>query len=121
MAKHDVTNINNLPNLAKNEKAAVEEFTKRLREHFGPAVRDIILFGSKAIGTSQKVSDIDILIVLTSLSWETKKAISEMAARENIKYDVLISTVRYDAETWDNPVISSSPFGHAVRKQGLWL
>jgi len=121
MARHDATNIDTLPTLAQNEKAAVEEFTKRLRQRFGPTVREIILFGSRAAGTGQRDSDIDILIVLTSLSWETKKAISDIAAQENIKYDALISTVRYDAETWDSPVIRSSPFGHAVRKQGLWL
>ena len=121
MARSDVTNIAALPNLAQNEKAAVQEFAKRLRRQFGSGVRDIILLGSKATGPGQKDSDIDILILLTSLSWETKKAISEMAAQENIKYDVLISTVRYDAKTWDSPVIRSSPFGHTVREQGLWL
>lgn len=121
MARHDVTSIETLSTLAQNEKAAVQEFAQRLRRQFGPAVREIILFGSKVAGTGQKDSDIDILIVLTSLSWDIKKAISDMAAQENIKYDVLISTVRYDAKTWDSPVIRSSPFGHAVREQGLWL
>jgi len=46
-------------------------------------IREIILFGSKVRGDSEKDSDIDILIVLTDLSWEIKKAISELAAEEN--------------------------------------
>lgn len=121
MAKHDVSNREALPTLKQNEKDAVLEFAGLLRRHFGSAVRDIILFGSRAAGTGQRDSDIDILIVLDSLSWNDKKAISDMAARENIKYDVLISTVRYDAKTWDSPVIRFSPFGHAVREHGLWL
>ena len=120
MARHDVTDIETLPTLAQNERAAVREFAERLHRRFGAAVRDVILFGSKATGTGQKESDIDILIVLNSLSWETKKTISDMAAQENIKYGVLISTVRYDIKTWDSPVIRSSPFGQTVREQGLW-
>ena len=121
MGKHDVANIETLPALAQNEKEAIREFAQLLRRQFGTVVRDIILFGSKATGAGQKDSDIDILIVLTSLSWAIKKTISDMAAQENIKYSVLISTVRYDAKTWDSAVIRSSPFGHTVREQGLWL
>lgn len=31
---------------------------------------------------------------------------------------MLISTIRYDADTWDDPVIKHSPFGRAVREEG---
>lgn len=112
--------VNDL-NLTDNEKEALLEFVKTLRERFTPIIREIILFGSKAKGSSEKNSDIDILIVLTGLSWEIKKTISELAAEENIKHNVLISTIRYDVETWENAVIKLSPFGKVVRTEGIRL
>lgn len=121
MAKQDIKNLANFSTLTPQEKDAVLEFANLLRQKLGSVVKEIILFGSKIRGDSEKDSDIDILIVLTSLSWEIKKTISELAAEENIKYNVLISTIRYDADTWEKPVIKASPFGKSVRKEGIWL
>lgn len=121
MINRETDSVNRLLTLTQDEKKAISEFAEFLRKRYPSEVKAIILFGSKVRGGSEKDSDIDILIVLTSVSWEIKKAISELAAQENIKYNVLISTVRYDVETWENPVIKASPFGSAVRKEGIWL
>jgi len=116
-----IKNLENLSTLKPNEKKAICEFTKLIREKYRTIIKEIILFGSKVREDSEKDSDIDILIVLNTSSWEIKKTISELAAQENIKYNVLISTVRYDAETWENPVIKVSPFATTVRNEGIWL
>ena len=120
-ALSNVKTAEKLSFLTTEERAAVLEFTRTVRKKFGPAVKEIILFGSKVRGNSHKESDIDILIVLTSLSWEIKKSISELAAETNLKYNVLISTIRYDKSRWDNPVIKASPFGRTVREEGICL
>lgn len=120
MTVQDVKNIESL-SLAINEKEAILEFAKRLKQKFNSIVQNIILFGSKVRNKNEINSDIDILIVVDNLSWEIKKAISEMASEENIKYDVLISTIRYDVKTWEDPVIKASPFGKAVREEGISL
>ncbi len=117
----NVKNIEKLSFLTDEERTAVLDFASIIRNGFGSAVKEIILFGSKVRGDSEKASDIDILIVLTNLSWEIKKSISELAAEENLKHNVLISTIRYDVSTWDNPVIKASPFGKSVREEGIWL
>jgi len=120
-ALSNVKNAEKLSFLTTEERAAVLEFASIVRQRFGAAVKEIILFGSKVRGSSDKESDIDILIVLTSLSWEIKKSISELAAETNLKYNVLISTIRYDKSAWDNPVIKASPFGRTVREEGICL
>lgn len=107
--------------LTVEERSAVLEFTERLRKRFGPLIKEVILFGSKVRGESDSASDIDILIVLTNLSWEIKKSISELAAEENLKHNVIISTIRYDENTWENPAVKASPFGKTVREEGIWL
>lgn len=121
MAKQDIKNLANFSTLTPEERDAVLEFANLLRQRLGPVVKEIILFGSKVRGDSERDSDIDILIVLSNLSWQIKKTISELAAEENIKYNVLISTIRYDVDTWGKPVIKASPFGKSVRKEGIWL
>lgn len=113
--------LESLTTLTSEEKLAISEFAELLRQKFPALIKEIILFGSKVRGNSEEDSDIDILIVLNNLTWETKKTISELAANENINHNVLISTVRYDSETWENPVIKASPFGMSVRKEGVWL
>jgi len=114
-------NIKKISLLTKEERAAVLEFTNLLRKRFGSMIKEIILFGSKTRRNSYVGSDIDILIVLTDLSWEIKKTISYLAAEENLKHNVLISTIRYDVSTWENPVVIASPFGQSVREEGIWL
>jgi predicted nucleotidyltransferase len=107
--------------LTTEERNAILEFAGLLKKRFGSVIKGIILFGSKVRGEGDEESDIDILIILTNLSWAIKKSISELAAEENLKYNVLISTIRYDASTWENPVIRKSPFGRSVREEGIWL
>ncbi|WP_176226699.1 nucleotidyltransferase domain-containing protein [Candidatus Hakubella thermalkaliphila] len=114
-------NLEKLSLLKTEERNAVLEFADLLRERFGFLIKELILFGSKARGESDQESDIDILIVLTNLSWEIKKSISELAAEENLKHNVLISTIRYDAATWESPLIKASPFGKSIREEGIWL
>lgn len=121
MTKQKNRNLESLSTLNPEEKESILEFARVLRQRFGSMIKEIILFGSKIRGNSMKDSDIDILIVLTNLSWEIKKTISELAAEENIKHDVLISTIRYNVDTWENPVIKFSLFGKTVRKEGVWL
>lgn len=119
LTKHK--DIETLSFLTHEERTAVLEFAELIRKRFGPMIKEIILFGSKVRGKSGKESDIDILLVLSSLSWEIKKSISEQAAEENIKHNVLISTVRYDTDTWNDPVIKASPFAKTVRQEGVWF
>lgn len=121
IAKLDLRNLESHLALTTNEREAVSEFVKILRQRHGSMIKEIILFGSKVRGNDKQDSDIDILIVLKNLSWEIKKSISELAACENLKHNVLISTVRYDADIWENPVIRLSPFGRTVREEGVRL
>lgn len=121
MEPSSVNNQDKLACLTTDEQRAVREFAQVLRSTYGHIIKEIILFGSKARGDRRQESDIDILIVLTNVSFQIKKTISELAAKENLKHNVLISTIRYDAATWESPVISRSPFGQTVRNEGIWL
>ena len=107
--------------LKPNEQKAVSEFARRVRAEFGSKVKDVILFGSRARGEGDEHSDIDIMLVMDSLSWDIKCRISDIAAEENLKYHVVLSTVRYKSEDWSNPVVQGSPFVMAVNAEGIRL
>lgn len=121
MGMNVIKSIENISTLNTDEKAAISEFVGNLRKRFSTTLKEIIIFGSKVRGNSERESDIDILIVLDKLTWEIKKTISELAAQENIKFGVLISTVRYDVTTWENPVVKATPFYSTIRKEGVQL
>ncbi len=50
--------IEDISNLTANERNAISEFVNSIREKFGAAVKEIILFGSKVRGDSGKESKI---------------------------------------------------------------
>ena len=87
--------------LSPNERRAVTKFAELLHQHFPERIRQIALFGSKARGDSRPWSDIDLLIVTDSENWQFQHAISTLAARVSLEYDVLIGPRVIGQERWE--------------------
>ena len=77
--------------LTHEERQAVGEFVEALHRQYPDRVQDMILFGSKARGEDHPDSDIDILILVDDDDWRFSHAISRIAARISLNYDVLVS------------------------------
>ena len=86
-------------------------------------VSQVILFGSKARGTADEYSDIDLL-VLTSCPVETKLRglISEKLAEINLEEDVQLSSIVVFEDDWYNGLISYTMIRGEVEKDGceIW-
>jgi predicted nucleotidyltransferase len=76
--------------LTHEERQAVEAFVTALHQQYPDRIQDVILFGSKARGDSHPDSDIDILILVDDDDWRFSHAISRLAARISLNYDVLL-------------------------------
>jgi predicted nucleotidyltransferase len=76
--------------LTREERQAVEAFVTELRQRYPDRIQDVILFGSKARGDSHPDSDIDILILVDDDDWRFSHAISRLAARISLNYDMLL-------------------------------
>jgi len=87
--------------LSVREHQAVASFLELLQQHHSGRVRQIILFGSKARGDSQPWSDIDILIIADQDDWRLSHAISTLAARVSLEYDVLLGPRVIGQERWE--------------------
>ena len=97
--------------LTREERLAVDAFVKALRSQYPNRVRDVILFGSKARGDSHPDSDIDLLILVDEDDWRFSHAISQLAARISLNYDVLLGPRVMRQARWRHsllyPTISS--------------
>jgi predicted nucleotidyltransferase len=76
--------------LTPNEVQAVRSFVEKLFARYPERIRQTVLFGSKARGDSGVWSDIDILIVVDDDDWRFQHAISNVASKVSLEYDVLI-------------------------------
>jgi predicted nucleotidyltransferase len=87
--------------LSPNERKAVVSFNEQLGQRYPGRILQTVLFGSKARGDSQPWSDIDILIIADSEDWQFQHAISTLAARVSLEYDVLIGPRVIGRERWE--------------------
>ena len=73
--------------LSGPEKHALDEFCARVRTRFGPRVRSLALFGSRARGEAGPTSDLDLLVIVRGLArsrlerqrvfWQLAREVSE--------------------------------------------
>ena len=87
--------------LSPNEFQAVTTFVGQLHQHYPKRILHTVLFGSKARGDSQPWSDIDILIIADSEDWRFQHAISTLAARVSLEYDVVIGPRVIGQARWE--------------------
>lgn len=109
--------IDNLP-LRENEKKAIHEATKMLKEKF--PVKEVILFGSKARGDSSEESDIDLLLLTDGpLHWKERHAIIEALFDVEMKHDVVISIVVNAVQDWKEGICTLLPLHEEVNREGV--
>ncbi len=69
----------------------LNDLKTHLQEHYPKALREVVLFGSRAHGNAQEDSDYDILIILNkNYTAEDENQILDLCYDINLKYDILI-------------------------------
>jgi uncharacterized protein len=107
-------------NLRWNEIEAIKEATAILKERF--PVRDVILFGSKARGDSDKDSDIDFLLLTTQpLHWKERHAIIDALFEVEMKHDVVISIVVNTVYDWHEGICTVLPIHEEINREGITI
>jgi predicted nucleotidyltransferase len=77
--------------LSPLEKIALDAFCDRVRVRFGPRVRDLRLFGSRARGDTHEESDIDVCVVIDDITWQEARDVDQVTADVLEAHDVLVS------------------------------
>ncbi|MFN8500052.1 MAG: nucleotidyltransferase domain-containing protein [Anaerolineae bacterium] len=88
--------------LGQSEQEAVRAFLDRVWTSCGTHILDVLLFGSKARGDSERDSDIDVLLIADTDAWQFKHTISGIASDIGVDYDVLIDARVIGIERWQH-------------------
>ena len=105
--------------LTCEERIWLEAYQKALEAQFADLIKDLIIFGSKARGSSNENSDLDILVVIHEGDWETKKSIAEPGYMLAIGTDVVPSLIVLTAEEWIYHQDYEAPFWQTVTRDGI--
>ena len=105
--------------LTENDKKAVREFLRRVRELYD--VADYRIFGSKSRGDDQEPPDIDILVLLEKkpLTWSDASKVSEVSTDVSLEYDVLLSPLVLNVDEWKHGLYTVLPFHKTVERDGV--
>jgi predicted nucleotidyltransferase len=104
--------------LSPDDEAAIKAARLVLLAQF--PVERLILFGSKARGTDDVESDIDLL-VLTSreLTWQEREAIVGALYDIQLRYDVLLSPLVVPTTEWETGLYSVLPLHREIEREGI--
>jgi len=114
---------NDLKHLAKRERAALEEYLRRLRQEYEDQVLRVTLFGSKVRGDFDEESDVDLLIVIRSDDRCTYRPIERMGTDIALKYGVVLSELIMGPRRYELNRQYRSPLYRNIEREGveLWM
>jgi predicted nucleotidyltransferase len=107
--------------LSPNERRAIYSFVEQLHQRYPERIEQETLFGSKARGDSRSWSDIDILIVVDTEDWRFQHAISTLAARVSLEYDVFIGPRVIGRDRWERMKRDGFGLYRTVAAEGIPL
>lgn len=105
--------------LTREERIWLEAYQKTLEAQFADLVKDIIIFGSKARGSSNEDSDLDVLVVIHKGNWKTKKSVADPGYMLAIGTEVVPSLIVLTAEEWIYHQDYEAPFWQTVTRDGI--
>lgn len=98
------------------ERKALSKVVRTLRTRFGAV--EVILYGSAARGSLDEESDIDLLVVLPTLDWETQKDIIAVCFEAELECGRVISAICYTTDEIEHGPLRSSPLVMTARREG---
>ncbi len=109
-------NIDSIP-LKTKDRCAIREAVKAISARF--PLKKAVLFGSKARGTDEASSDLDILLVCTrKLSWREERDVIDILFDIGLEHDVLFSPLFASSDEWDGGLFAAFPIQSEIIEQG---
>ena len=101
----------------KNDLLLLRRFSAKIKDAF--ANPQIWAFGSRVRGTAVPESDLDICVVLDNFNSMDRALVSEIAWEAGFDAGVVISTIVFTREEFENGPPSASPLVQAIRLEGI--
>jgi predicted nucleotidyltransferase len=107
--------------VGERDRAALEEFGRRVRAAVGPNLLGLRLFGSKARGDARPDSDIDVAVIVGTTSGRLEDEIIDIAFDIDLAYDVYLSPRVLAASVLADPVWRLTGFVRDLEREGVPL
>ncbi len=76
-----------------NKQLVLNDLSNLLRTRLSDNLKDVVLFGSHAVGKARSDSDYDFLIILKNKAdWKTEREISDICYEIDLKYHIITDT-----------------------------
>jgi len=102
-----------------NTDIIIKELSEALKKEIGPALRDIILFGSRARGDSSPDSDYDILALIDKETKEIEEKIFATSCEIGWRHNVIITVFVHNKAYFDKK--KYEPLFMNIRKEGVHI
>ena len=104
--------------LQQRDRAAITDAVDRLRAHF--PVERVVLFGSKAHGTDDAESDIDLLVLTSKrLDWRERDRITDALFDVEMAHGVVLSTLVVSLDEWERGRAAILPIHAEIESTGV--
>jgi uncharacterized protein len=104
-------------NMQQKYLQVLKEFAMMVRSVYPDA--HLLAFGSHVRRMATEESDLDVCVVLKSLTPEDRLAVSDMAWEIGFDHDILISTVVISQEDFQGDSLMASPLVDAIKSEGV--
>lgn len=106
--------------MSTKEKAVLERFKQLLAAR--TPLRQVILFGSRARGDADPLSDFDVVVILEDSAGEKDlEAVSDCAWEAGYEQGMVIVPVTFTRREWEQGPQRASLLAQAVRAEGIPL
>ena len=99
------------------DRGILRTFAERLRQRLPGS--QVFAFGSRARGTAEEDSDLDVCVVLPSQDVPVREAIREVAWEVSFETGVIITTVKFTSDEFAHGPVSVSPLVQTIRREGV--
>jgi predicted nucleotidyltransferase len=104
--------------LNNDDRRAVEAAVRLLKQRF--PVEQVILYGSKARGTDDAESDIDLLVLTREpMSWRQQREVIAALHPLELEYDVVLSPLVVSRQEWEEGIYRVLPIHDEVARDGV--
>ena len=104
--------------LKTNDRRAIEKAVRVLQSQF--PVERVVLYGSKATGTDDAESDIDLLVLTTrDLDWRERSRIVDALFDVQLELGVVISPLVISSREWSRGRYTVLPIHDEIERYGV--
>ena len=102
-----------------DERRWLDDFLSGVRTQFADAVRDVVIYGSKARGDWHEASDIDVLIILADEREGEEEGVKRLGYGLSVMRDALPCLVAWTEAEWEKLGRRDSGLHEAVEREGI--